>query len=112
MAGRFNREIRAFCVLSVLAVAGAGGVACRKTPEPPGAGSSTVSPNSSTPQSAPPGPAVHHPGADPASPAVQPAMDITWVDPPGLRRVAPKNAMRKASYEVPRASGDAEDGEL
>jgi len=39
-------------------------------------------------------------------------MDITWVDPPGLRRVAPKNAMRKASYEVPRASGDAEDGEL
>lgn len=24
----------------------------------------------------------------------------------------PKNAMRKASYEVPRAAGDAEDGEL
>jgi len=34
------------------------------------------------------------------------------VDPPGLRRVPPKSAMRKASYEVPRANGDGEDGEL
>ncbi len=39
-------------------------------------------------------------------------MQITWVDPPGLRRVPPKSAMRKASYEVPRANGDTEDGEL
>jgi len=108
MAGRFNREIRAFSLLSGLAVASAGGVACRKTPEPPGAGSSTGSPISVASQSASPSPAVHQPAADPASPA----MDITWVDPPGLRRVPPKNAMRKASYEVPRASGDAEDGEL
>jgi hypothetical protein len=41
-----------------------------------------------------------------------PPVEITWVDPPGLRRVAPKSAMRKASYEVPRAAGDTEDGEL
>jgi hypothetical protein len=108
MAGRFNREIRAFCLFSALGVAGAGGVACRKTPEPPGAASSAASPISSVPQSAPPSPAQHKPADDPASPA----MDITWVDPPGLRRVPPKNAMRKASYEVPRANGDAEDGEL
>jgi len=41
-----------------------------------------------------------------------PPVEITWVDPPGLRRVPPKSPMRKASYEVPHAKGDAEDGEL
>ena len=41
-----------------------------------------------------------------------PPVEITWVDPPGLRRVPPKSAIRKASYEVPRVEGDAEDGEL
>lgn len=108
MACRFNREIRAFCLISLLA----GGVACRKAPEPPGAGASAAPQNSSassvTPQSAPQSPAAHQPADDSASPP----MGITWADPPGLRRVAPKNAMRKASYEVPRAKGDTEDGEL
>ena len=41
-----------------------------------------------------------------------PPVEITWIDPPGLRRVPPKNAMRKASYEVPHAAKDTEDGEL
>jgi hypothetical protein len=41
-----------------------------------------------------------------------PPVEITWLDPPGLRRVPPKNAMRKASYEVPHAGSDKEDGEL
>ncbi len=41
-----------------------------------------------------------------------PAVEITWIDPPGLRRVPPKNAMRKASFEVPHAKEDKEDGEL
>jgi hypothetical protein len=56
------------------------------------------------------GPGSNPHGASPASASA--ALDITWVDPPGLRRVPPKTAMRKASYEVPRASGDSEDGEL
>jgi hypothetical protein len=41
-----------------------------------------------------------------------PPVEITWVDPPTWHRVPPKNAMRKASYEVPHAPGDTEDGEL
>lgn len=39
-------------------------------------------------------------------------MQITWLDPPSFKRVPPSNPMRKASYVVPRAAGDAEDGEL
>jgi hypothetical protein len=48
----------------------------------------------------------------PAVSSASPAVEISWVDPPGLRRVPPKSAMRKASYEVPRSGGDTEDGEL
>jgi len=99
MAGRFSREIRAVCLFSGMAL----GLACRKTPEPTGAGSSESSQVAKGP-----GSAAQQPPADLASPPVE----VTWVDPPGLRRVPPKNAMRKASYEVPRASGDSEDGEL
>ena len=108
MAGRFVREIRvvwcSFAVCGVLAAVG-----CRKTPEPSGPESSP----SSQPAASPP------PAATPVSPVspepavtALPPVEITWVDPPGLRRVPPKSAMRKASYEVPRAKGDAEDGEL
>lgn len=42
----------------------------------------------------------------------QEPMQITWLDPPAFKRVPPSNPMRKASYVVPRATGDAEDGEL
>lgn len=53
----------------------------------------------------------------PAAPAAagsaqQEPLHITWIDPPSFRRVPPSNPMRKASYVVPRAEGDAEDGEL
>lgn len=107
MAGRFNREIRAFLLLSGLGLAG--GLACRKTPEPPSAGSTSSAQAASVASPLPgPGPVAHQAGDDSSASPVP----ITWVDPPGLRRVQPKNAMRKASYEVPRASGDSEDGEL
>ncbi len=46
------------------------------------------------------------------APAAQEALQITWVDPPTFKRVPPPNPMRKASYVVPRAAGDSEDGEL
>ena len=100
MAGRFNREIRTLCLLSGLAL----GLACRKTPEPTGSNSSAGAPASLSP-----GPT---PQAAPPVSSAFPAVEISWVDPPGLRRVPPKSAMRKASYEVPRVEGDTEDGEL
>jgi hypothetical protein len=42
----------------------------------------------------------------------QEPLHITWLDPPAFKRVPPSNPMRKASYVVPRADGDKEDGEL
>jgi hypothetical protein len=100
MAGRF---VRGFCTVSGLLVCASLGSAlgCRKTPEP--TGSSAPSPLVPAPktESAP----------QPAASALPP-VEITWLDPPGLKRVAPKSPMRKASYEVPKVAGDAEDGEL
>jgi hypothetical protein len=62
------------------------------------------------------------PQATPASPAGAPAdsrtlpsqlpVDVTWEDPPAFQRVPTNNPMRKATYRVPRAKGDSEDGEL
>lgn len=96
---------RGICAVSGLLLCSA--VACRRTPEPPGVGSNPR-PGVSSGLPASPGP-TENPA--PVSSALPP-VEITWLDPPGLRRVPPKNAMRKASYEVPRAAGDAEDGEL
>jgi hypothetical protein len=47
-----------------------------------------------------------------AGSAQQEPLHITWVDPPAFKRVPPSNPMRKASYVVPHATGDGEDGEL
>jgi len=96
MVAHFRREIRAVCLFSGLAL----GLACRKTPEPTGTDAGAGSQASASPR----------PVETASSPEAP--VEITWVDPPGLRRVPPKNAMRKASYEVPRANGDTEDGEL
>ncbi len=48
----------------------------------------------------------------PAGSMQQEPLHITWLDPPSFKRVPPSNPMRKASYVVPRAGGDSEDGEL
>jgi len=99
MAGRF---VRAICIVCLLSGVGSG-LGCRKTPEPPGAESKPGSVPTVSPRPVePPAPAA----------SALPPVEITWVDPPGLRRVPPKSAMRKASFEVPRAKGDTEDGEL
>lgn len=97
------------CVVCLLSGFGAGSGCQKKTPEPPAAASSPGSSATAAQPPVAPGAAVV-PGA-PAANGL-PAVEITWVDPPGLRRVPPKSAMRKASYEVPRAKGDTEDGEL
>jgi hypothetical protein len=111
MAGRFTPGIRAVSCLSAVALAAplllGTLVGCRRTPEPSGSGSdpgsSSGSPLSPSPKETP---------ASPPMASSTPPVEITWVDPPGLRRVPPKNAMRKASYEVPHAGKDTEDGEL
>ena len=97
---------RSFCAVCLLALAALGEFGCRRTPEPPGAGTN--------PAARPAGSGATAQPTAPAMPAASamPAVEITWVDPAGLRRVPPKSAMRKASYEVPRVPGDAEDGEL
>jgi hypothetical protein len=38
-------------------------------------------------------------------------VQVTWVDPPEWKRSARPKPMRNATYVVPRAAGDAEDGE-
>jgi hypothetical protein len=105
MAGQFTRG---FCAVScVLTLALSAGLGCRRTPEPAGSASES---GSST--GLPPGPAAMQTAAAAPAASSAPPVEITWVDPQGLRRVPPKNAMRKASYEVPHAAGDTEDGEL
>lgn len=79
--------------------------ACQKKTQEPSAQSG--SPLIPSPSSAPPAAAP-----TPVGTAAQEPLHVTWVDPPSFRRVPPSNAMRKASYVVPRAEGDTEDGEL
>jgi hypothetical protein len=83
----------------------AAGVGCKKAPEP-----TSSAPLTAPTPSATPAPAIAQPA--PASSAEQEPLHITWVDPPAFKRVPPSNPMRKASFVVPRAEGDAEDGEL
>jgi hypothetical protein len=83
-------------------------VACeKKAPEP---GAQPASPFLPTQPSAATAPFAPTPA--PAGSLQQEPMHITWVDPPAFKRVPPSNPMRKASYVVPRATGDGEDGEL
>lgn len=82
-------------------------VGCEKrAAEPSAPATSTLLP--SPPSSAPALPLAPAPG----KPEQQEPLHITWIDPPAFKRVPPSNPMRKASYVVPRAPGDAEDGEL
>jgi len=74
------------------------------------------------PTAQPASPALQaEPALKPSAPLVPPAaptsatqeeLHVTWIDPPAFKRVPPSNPMRKASYIVPRAPGDSEDGEL
>lgn len=91
-------------LLAALAVGGAGFyAACSKsTPEP----SKSEEPAAVTaaPQMAP------HPL--PSAAAAADEAELTWDAPKAWESVANPNSMRKATYKIPRAPGDSEDGEL
>ena len=92
---------------SALLVALVACAACdKKAPEPAAEPAPAAAPQpvakSSAANATQPGPAT----------APAEALQITWVDPPAFKRVPPPNPMRKASYVIPRATGDDEDGEL
>jgi hypothetical protein len=107
MAARFIRGFQIVCGFAAFGVLAAF-AGCKKTPEPPAAESSPSSSGSTGTPASPPAPS---PPPQPAASALPP-VEITWVDPPGLRRVPPKSPIRKASFEVPHAKEDKEDGEL
>jgi hypothetical protein len=85
--------------LALVALSGA----CKREPEPERTNTAPL-PTSTAPEP-PPQPGT---GGRPALPAVE----VTWEDPEKWQKPPPKNAMRKANYVVPHASGDDEDGEL
>ncbi|HET9954401.1 MAG TPA: hypothetical protein VFQ61_07850 [Polyangiaceae bacterium] len=85
---------------------------CKKDREPgPSGGSALVSPSGAVaPVLAPNAPAANLPAAG-TLPSALP-LGVTWADPTGWQRLPLQNPMRKATYRVPRATGDKEDGEL
>jgi len=77
-------------------------VACKKAP-PPGNGPALLPTVSSA--------AGKSTAASPAQ-GLTPPVQVTWADPPEWKRAERVSAMRKATYVIPRAAGDKEDGEL
>ena len=76
--------------------------ACSRKPDEP-AESRTAPAASSSPAAAP---------VATAAPSAAAAREIAWTDPPGWPRVPSASPMRKATYKVPAAAKDADDGEL
>ncbi|MFT3723997.1 MAG: hypothetical protein QM773_10450 [Hyphomonadaceae bacterium] len=62
---------------------------------------------------APPAPSAHVSSPLPAaSAAASAALGVVWEEPSSFQRVPKQSAVRKATYLVPRAKGDAQDAEL
>ncbi len=80
-------------------------ISCKKDPEPP-----TAPPPLPPPSNVPAAPAA--PPIDSRTPPAALPIAVTWEDPPAFQRLSGNNPMRKATYKVPKAKGDAEDGEL
>ncbi|HEY3666084.1 MAG TPA: hypothetical protein VGL19_08800 [Polyangiaceae bacterium] len=97
LLSRFSRGIAAISGLALLAGSPLG---CRKAAQPLAADAGSPLAPSASPEAAP------------AVASALPPVGLTWVDPPGLRRVPPLSSSQKASYLVPRAAGDSEDGEV
>src|SRR5260221_6049636 len=83
-------------------------LACeKKAPEPTASAAQPASPFLPSQ----PNPAAT-PTPAPTGSAQQEPLHITWIDPPAFKRVPPSNPLRQASFVVPHADGDSEDGEL
>jgi hypothetical protein len=78
-------------------------VGCKKTPEPANTLGPTLIPTAAS--------AAARPTA-PSPTAGVPQVQVTWADPPEWKRSEKVNAMRKATYVVPHAPSEKEDGEL
>lgn len=108
---------RGFVRAAWLVVGAVVSLGCQRAPsEPPSkpAAEPAVSATPPATVSAAPAPKPANPhGADmgrPASAASE--LAITWSDPDGWQRVAPKSPMRAAQYSVPPAAGDSEAAEV
>jgi hypothetical protein len=91
-------------ILAAIALLGA---SCRKTPEPKPEPAAEIQFDAGS-APAPEPVATPKPAADAGLPPVA----ITWVDPAEWKRSEKSSMMRKATYVVPRAAGDKEDGDL
>jgi hypothetical protein len=77
-------------------------LSCNKAPEPEGSRpASTGSPAKTSAASSPSSP------VSPVSP-----VELAWDAPPAFQKAENSSPMRKATYRIARAQGDAEDGEL
>jgi hypothetical protein len=84
--------------------------ACSRKPEPPGTepnapSKTTASAENRSATPATPTPAMPTPGATAGR-------EIVWTDPPGWQKVPSSSSMRKATYKVPAAPGDVDEGEM
>jgi hypothetical protein len=87
---------RALALAATLAAAAL--PACQKTPEP-------------APTGAPAPPPAGSAAAATSAAATGPR-DVAWDTPAGWQKVENPNTMRKATFKIPKAEGDAEDAEL
>jgi hypothetical protein len=88
--------------------------ACSRTPEPaenqsPSAELKAPAASAPAPTATAPAPAAAAGDNRPAGPTPG---EIVWIDPAGWQKVAPSSPMRKATYKVPAAPKDPEDGEM
>lgn len=78
--------------------------ACDKTPEPGPPASAPKTTAKAAPERTA---AAKPPAATPAGPS-----DLAWDTPKTWEKVENPSTMRKATYRIPKAAGDAEDGEM
>jgi hypothetical protein len=90
---------RALLVAALCVVA-----SCSKTPEPTGSSAAATPPATAKAQAPS--------GAAPVVAAPKGPSEIAWNAPASWQKVDNPNPMRKATYRISRASGDAEDAEL
>jgi hypothetical protein len=79
------------------------GVACKKAPPPPSNGPALLPAASST--------AAKSTAPSPAQAGI-PRVELNWADPPEWKRSERVSPMRKATYVIPHAASEKEDGEL